>query len=189
MAPVHFVLSVLSVKTDKTEIRENGRRAVPAQMRSDSKIGSLNARESEFVERFGLMYERLGANRSVGRALAWLMICEPPEQSAEDIREALQLSQASVSNIMRTLQTLHMVERISIPGQRRIHYRVPDNAWETMTRSRLREFDDFVGATELGLKVMAGKPAASRRRIEALSEWTTWWRARYLQLIEEWEKR
>lgn len=54
----------------------------------------MDKTESEFVERFGLMFERLGSNRTLGRVIGWLAICDPPEQTAAGIRDALQISQA-----------------------------------------------------------------------------------------------
>lgn len=144
---------------------------------------------SAFVERFGLMWERLGANRSVGRTLAWLTVCDPPEQTADDIRKALRLSQASVSTAIRALEAIGLAERTSIPGERRLHYRIPQGAWQTTTRSRLREFDDFIDAAELGRHALEDRPAANRARIEELFEWATWWRQRYGDLVEEWEGR
>ena len=153
-------------------------------------MGTLkDGAESDFVERFGLMFERLGGNRSHGRALAWLTICEPPERSAAEIRDALQISQANVSTTMRALAGTGLVERISIPGKRPVHYRVPVGAWENTADRRLQETNDFVALAEFGKKVVAERPAASRRRIKEMAEWAKWWRNRYAQMLEEWRRR
>lgn len=40
---------------------------------------------AEFVEEFGIGLEASGLPRAAGRILAWLMVCDPPEQSAEDL--------------------------------------------------------------------------------------------------------
>ena len=144
---------------------------------------------SDFVERFGLMWERLGSSRAIGRVLAWLTVCDPPEQSAADIGEALQISQAHVSTTMRTLEMMGLVERVSLRGERRIHYRIPKGAWQSTTRSRLQEFDAFIDAAKLGRDVMVGQPKESRARIDELWDWATWWRKRYGDLVDEWEQR
>jgi len=148
----------------------------------------LKDRASEFIERFGLIWERLGTNRSIGRVLAWLTICDPPEQSAADIGEALQISQANVSTTMRTLETFGLVERLSIPGNRRIHFRIPKNAWHATARTELREMDAFASAAQLGKEAVADKPAESQARILELIDWVGWWRKHYAELIELWEK-
>lgn len=147
----------------------------------------MTEKVSEFVERFGLMWERLGSNRSVGRVMAWLLVADPAEQTAGDIADALKISQANVSTTVRTLEMLGLVERISIPGKRRIHFRIPKGAWQNTTGSRLREFDDFMAAASLGREVMAER-TSGRERIEELWEWASWWRARYGELVDEWEE-
>lgn len=148
----------------------------------------MKDKASEFVERFGLIWERLGTNRSIGRVLAWLTICDPPEQSAADIGEALQISQANVSTTMRMLETFGLVERVSLPGKRRIHFRIPRNAWHATVRTELREMDAFVTAAELGREAMAGKPKESQERVQELLDWAGWWRKHYAELVELWEK-
>ena len=152
-------------------------------------VGISDGEISAFVERFGLMWERLGANRSVGRSLAWLTVCEPPEQTAEDIRLALHLSQASVSTAVRALEAIGLIERVGVPGKRRLHYRIPRGAWQSTTRNQLSEFDNFIDAAELGRSALVGRPVTSRARIEELFEWATWWRERYGELVDEWERR
>ncbi len=148
----------------------------------------MKDKASEFVERFGLIWERLGTNRSIGRVLAWLTICDPAEQSAADIGEALQISQANVSTTMRTLETFGLVERLSIPGNRRIHFRIPQNAWQATARTELREMDAFFSAAQLGKEAVADKPAASQERIVELIDWVGWWRKHYGELVELWEQ-
>ena len=149
----------------------------------------MTEKTTEFVERFGLMWERLGSNRSVGRVLAWLMVCEPPEQAAGDIAQALQISQANVSTTLRTLEMLGLVERRSIPGKRPTFFRIPKGAWQKTTGSRLREFDDFMAAAAIGREVMSGQPSTSRERIDEMWDWASWWRERYGALVEEWERK
>lgn len=144
---------------------------------------------SDFVERFGIMWERLGSNRSIGRVLAWLTVCDPPEQTAAEIKEALKISQANVSTTIRALEAMGLVERISLPGKRRLHYRIPPGSWQSTTRSRLHEFDAFIAAAELGSEALAGRPPAVRARIDELLDWSKWWRQRYGELVEEWERR
>jgi len=52
----------------------------------------------------------------------------------------------------------------------------------------LREFDDFIGAAELGRHALEDGPNASRARIEQLFDCATW-RQRDGDLVREWEKR
>jgi DNA-binding transcriptional regulator GbsR (MarR family) len=45
----------------------------------------MSAAEGEFVDRLGLVMERLGGPSTIGRMYAWLLICAPPEQSLTEL--------------------------------------------------------------------------------------------------------
>ena len=53
-----------------------------------------------------------------GRALAWLLICDPAEQSAGEIAKAIGASRASLTTTMRVLTTVGIARRRSRPGGR-----------------------------------------------------------------------
>ncbi|MBA3470937.1 MAG: hypothetical protein H0T53_14985 [Herpetosiphonaceae bacterium] len=62
----------------------------------------------QFVEKVGLLYEQVGLQRMAGRILGWLLICDPPAQSAADLAAALDASKGSISGITRQLfQPVH----------------------------------------------------------------------------------
>ena len=42
-----------------------------------------------YLEQWGLLFESLGSTRMMGRVLGWLLVCEPPEQTAREIADAL----------------------------------------------------------------------------------------------------
>ncbi|MDT4998662.1 MAG: hypothetical protein QOK12_767, partial [Mycobacterium sp.] len=72
----------------------------------------MSPEEAEFVDRFGLFMERLGATRTMGRVYGWLLICDPPRQSLTELAEVLSVSKASVSTVARQLQEGGMIERL-----------------------------------------------------------------------------
>ena len=51
--------------------------------------------ESAFVEEMGQALATYGMTPMAGRMWGWLLICEPPEQTAADLAEALQASRGS----------------------------------------------------------------------------------------------
>lgn len=143
----------------------------------------------EFVDQFGLLWTRLaGTNRTMGRVLAWLMICDPPEQSAPDLVAALQVSKGSVSTAVRNLENARIIERVHVPGNRRIHYRLPPLGWSAITRARVEEMDMMIGVGAIGRKALDGAPASRRARVENYLDWLIWWRRKYEELMVEWAK-
>ncbi|WP_218670971.1 GbsR/MarR family transcriptional regulator [Microbispora sp. GKU 823] len=87
-----------------------------------------------------------------GRVLAWLMICDPPEQSAGQIAEAIGASRASPATSMRLLIDAGFVRRRTRPGQKTHYYRVDDDAWERVVRRRAAGLAAFRDITAAGME-------------------------------------
>ncbi|WP_460527165.1 hypothetical protein [Flindersiella endophytica] len=51
----------------------------------------------EYVEEIGLYFAGVRLPRMPGRILGWLLVCDPPHQSAEELAAALQVSSGSIS--------------------------------------------------------------------------------------------
>lgn len=112
----------------------------------------------------GLVMERLGGTRTMGRICGWLLVCDPPDQSLADLAAALEVSKASVSVVARQLETAGMVERA--PGVRRTHrYRLVDGGWTRFMQVQLFGVRYAVEVLEHGLETIG--PAAGDRLVEA----------------------
>ena len=62
------------------------------------------AEKQHFAEEVGLFFERSGMTRMAGRILGWLLVCDPPHQTLNDLAEALGRYASGVgprANIMR----------------------------------------------------------------------------------------
>ena len=77
----------------------------------------------------GRWWESTTGGRSAGRILGWLMICEPPHQSANELVEALELSTGTVSTQIRVLEGILFVERVTFPGDRSTYYQLKPDVW------------------------------------------------------------
>ena len=77
---------------------------------------------SRFVEEMGLWFEKFSMPRMMGRIYGWLLICENPQQSSQEIGDAVGGSKGSVSTNTRVLVQFGLIERIGIPGKRAIYF-------------------------------------------------------------------
>ena len=68
--------------------------------------------ESQFVEEMGQFLGSLGMTLMSGRMWGWLLICEPVEQTAADISEALQASRGAISGTARLLANAGLIQKI-----------------------------------------------------------------------------
>lgn len=120
--------------------------------------------QSEYVERVGRFWESLSMGRTAGRILGWLMICEPPHQSASELAGTLGASAGSISTQVRLLQRLGLVERITFSGSRASFFQLPDHVW-------LRSMDaELARIVEMRALAEAGAPVTPDRRPERVTE-------------------
>src|ERR1700737_1369219 len=80
--------------------------------------------QGTFVEELGALGPEMGLPRATMRITAWMMVCDPPEQSALQIKDDVKLSPAAVSATTRELIAAGMLERVSRPGDRQQYYRL-----------------------------------------------------------------
>ncbi|MET7461760.1 transcriptional regulator [Nonomuraea sp. NPDC005501] len=128
----------------------------------------------EWVERAAVFcIDEYAVPPIAGRVLAWLMICDPPEQSAGQIAEAIGASRASLATSMRLLIDAGFVRRRTRPGQKTHYYRVDDDAWERVVRRRVAGLAAFREITAAGMEV-AGSDPARTGRLRAAHEVFDW---------------
>jgi len=110
--------------------------------------------ERRFVEEFGLLLELEGLPRMAGRMLGRLLICQPPEQSADELARVVGASKASVSTTTRLLIHMGMVERTTLPGVRRDYFRIRPNAIGNLMRSSMTRIHAGREVAERGLALV-----------------------------------
>jgi hypothetical protein len=144
-------------------------------------------RQMAFVERVALMYERNGLPRISGRILGWLLICDPPAQTAGELAAALDVSKGSISTMTRMLITLGLIEHTSKRGDRRDYFHIPPHLWVDVLRKQFGQLAVFRQLAEIGLETLKDSPAASRDRLEAMRDLYGFFERELPSLIERWE--
>lgn len=106
------------------------------------------------------------------RLLAWLMICEPAEQSGSELSAALGVSRASITTSLRLAQAAGLVARRTHPGNRTVYYVIDDDAWHAVLRRRIAAMATFV--TIAGEAIDRIPDDASVARIKAARDVFAW---------------
>src|SRR3954468_24032339 len=122
--------------------------------------------ESQFVEEMGQVLASYGMTPMAGRMWGWLLICDPPEQTAADLSEALHASRGSISGTARILATAGMIRRGTRRGDRREYFSVAPETFEQFLASAGRIYRQFREIAERGLTAIDDRPAASKERLE-----------------------
>jgi DNA-binding transcriptional regulator GbsR (MarR family) len=146
-------------------------------------------REDQFIEDVGVYFESQGVPRMAGRLLAWLLICDPPEQTMNDMVSRLQVSKGSASSMLRMLGQFQLVERISRPGVRADFYRIAPDFGEKVMSSAMQKFAVFRMITERGLRLLEDAPPERRERLEDLHSIYTYLEGRFPSMAQEWREQ
>jgi hypothetical protein len=132
------------------------------------------ARIQQWVERVASAFsQHFGLPPITGRILGWLLICDPPEQSAGDIADAIGASRASLTTSMRLLTAGELVRRSHRPGERTTYFRIDDDAWEKVIRQRIVGMASLREITEDAM-ALVGPDSPRASRIRAAHEFFGW---------------
>lgn len=146
-----------------------------------------DARLGQFTEAVGVwLAEQAGTPRMAGRVLGWLLVSDPPEQTAAELATALSASKGSISDATQLLVQIRLIERLRLRGERSDRFRLRPEAWTERLRHD-RSISSFRALLAEGLSALEGAPAARLRRLEELDAFYRWWEERLPLLWEEWQ--
>jgi DNA-binding transcriptional regulator GbsR (MarR family) len=127
-----------------------------------------------------------GLPRMTGRVFAWLLVCDPPEQTATQLAAALDASKGSISGATAMLVRFRLAERLHIRGERADRFRIRPGVWDEQIRDPGAE--EARALVALGLEALAEEPAARRLRLEEMDALYAWYQARMPALLDEWRE-
>jgi DNA-binding transcriptional regulator GbsR (MarR family) len=127
-----------------------------------------------WVERVAAAFaQHFGLPPITGRILGWLLICDPPEQSAGEIAGAIGASRASLTTSMRLLTAGDLVRRRHRPGERTTYFHIDDNAWEKVIRQRIVGMASLREITEDAMALI-GPDSERASRVRAAHAFFGW---------------
>ncbi|MFB0563451.1 MAG: GbsR/MarR family transcriptional regulator [Candidatus Lokiarchaeia archaeon] len=144
--------------------------------------------EDAFIEKFGMYFEGYTLYpRIAGRMFGYMLICDPPHQTAKQLVERLQIAKSSVSSMMRLLMQSNLVEQISIPGERPRYYRIREGGWGEMFLKRLQAFSIVRHLLSEGLALLKDKDVELQARIQEMDKLYGFFENEMPSLIKRWE--
>jgi hypothetical protein len=156
----------------------------PLMSRRDARATRLK----HYIEKWGLLFEQFGTTRMAGRVVGWLLVSDPPHQTARQIASATGASAASVSTATRMLTQAAMIERIGVPGQRSVSFRITPGMWARLMRIRLGRMAVMAELAEEGLQIL--KPVRGDRaaRLQEIRSYIAFMDREMPALLERWER-
>lgn len=136
-------------------------------------------------ERLALALNQAGMQRMIARVLAAFLFSDRNSLTAAELAEQLGASAGSISAAIKMLRTVALIEPAPVPGSRRDHYRMRDDAWATLMTSQNAMITMMGDIAEAGLAaVPEGSPA--RRRLEQMQNFYAYLLRELPALIERW---
>ncbi len=148
---------------------------------------STNNEYRHYVEDVALHFEQAGVSRTAGRIFGWLLISDPPHQTMNDLVDGLQVSKSSVSTAARYLMQIGLIQRFSLPGERRDYYRVTEGVWQNTMHQQNSQVIQFRKLAEQGLALLADQPAERQNRLQEMRDFYAFVEKEYPILLDRWK--
>lgn len=126
--------------------------------------------EKAFIEEVGVFFEQDGLPRTAGRILGWLLICDPPQQSAQQLARALNVTKGSISTCTRMLVQGLLLEKVGRPGERTAYYQMRAGGWVTILEQKLNRMGVFREVAERGLELMDDPGGERAKRLREMHD-------------------
>jgi len=152
-------------------------------------MSSRSRQELEtYVEEVALFFEQGGLPRMAGRIFGWLLVCEPPHQTLDELAAAVRGSKASMSTMTRLLMQLKIAEKVRPPGTRKDAWRIRPDAWSATLEDQARLVAVGRALAERGLELLGGRSANVRARLLGFREGYAWLEREMPRLLARWRR-
>ena len=148
----------------------------------------LDAERRQFFEEMGLMFEGSGMPRMAGRVMGWLLMCDPPHQTATQVGQVVGASKGSISTMLRNLVGAGIVERMGIPGERSRFYRIREDGWAVHMRERMAFMTAMRELADRGLALMKGEDPKLLQRLQEFKSFHEFLEREWPAMMERYEK-
>jgi DNA-binding transcriptional regulator GbsR (MarR family) len=150
----------------------------------------MREQESRFVDNLGILLEGMGESRMAGRIFAALMLAESSETSSSELARTLGISSGSVSMATRGLVARGLIERVGVPGERKIYFRVNPDAngvaeFIIEAGKQMRKIQELL---DWGEELVKEKDPSVLKRFEGMREVFEFFRNELDSMMARWEE-
>src|SRR4051812_46664335 len=121
----------------------------------------------------------------VGRLIGYLAVCDPPEQSIGELADALLASRSAIANAVKVLETMRLIRRTRVAGERMDRVRLDPTSPQAMGLDTT-EYEEMKELVNEGLEVVRDAPAERRARLLEWSEFTDFVIEQVERMQQEW---
>ncbi len=145
--------------------------------------------ELAFADHVGRFFARqYGLPPVTGRVAGWLLICDPPAQTAAEIAEALQTSRSAVGSAIASLENQGQILRTRAAGERADRVSFHPDA-DVRALEAPDEYRAMLALARHGLELLRDAPPARRARLLGAAAFYEFLLERMPALADEWRAR
>lgn len=139
-----------------------------------------------FSDHVGRFYaERYGFPPVAGRLIGYLYVCQPAQQSINDISDALLASRSAINNGVKMLEIQKLIHRSRPAGTRTDLISLNPMGWENMGFDPT-EYQQMASLAHEGLALLGNASPERRQALEVVGSLNEFLAERLPQLYEEW---
>ena len=145
--------------------------------------------ELTFADHTGRFYaHRYSFPPMVGRLIGYLAVCDPPEQSIGDLAEALLASRSAIAGAVKVLETMQLVRRTRVAGERMDRVRIDLSSPQAMGMD-VSEYQELAELAREGLEVLRDAPAERRAVLLEMSAFSEFLLEQMPLMQQAWQAR
>jgi DNA-binding transcriptional regulator GbsR (MarR family) len=143
--------------------------------------------EITFADHMGRFYaRRFSFPPMVGRLIGYLAVCDPPDPTIAELAEALLASRSAITSAVKTLETIHVVQRSRVAGERMDRVRI--TAQQSMQMD-VSEYEEMLELAREGLEVLSDASPERRAALLEMAAFAEFLVEQMPKLKQEWEAR
>jgi DNA-binding transcriptional regulator GbsR (MarR family) len=143
--------------------------------------------EITFADHMGRFYaRRFSFPPMVGRLIGYLAVCDPPDPTIAELAEALLASRSAITGAVKTLETIHVVQRSRVAGERMDRVRI--TAQQSMQMD-VSEYEEMLELAREGLEVLSDASPERRAALLEMAAFAEFLVEQMPKLKQEWEAR
>jgi DNA-binding transcriptional regulator GbsR (MarR family) len=121
-----------------------------------------------------------------GRLIGWLMVSDEPCFTAADLASVLQASKGSISTTTRLLEHGGMLERFTVPGDRKTYFRLKPRWWVALFARRAVTLKQTGAMVEDWIEKLAGTSSELLARLSEMRDFYAFLDRELPRLLERW---
>jgi hypothetical protein len=142
-----------------------------------------------FADHMGRFYaRRFSFPPMVGRLIGYLAVCDPPDPTIGELADALLASRSAIAGAVKTLETIHVVRRSRVAGERMDRVRIDLSSPQSMGMD-VSEYEEMRELARDGLEVLRDAPAQRRAALLEMSAFADFLLEQMPKFQQEWEAR